>query len=449
MSRLYWKIFLAFWLVIITTIMITVVVNNVVFREQLATTRFNAMRASLDALTEQAQRALDERGEAGLRDWLTEQRGTEPPLLIVDPARREVFGRPLPRFARRALRAGPGDGAPRRGPFAPVRPQALIAPDGAHYELLIGRPGPGARGRFMNRQGRMLFPAVLVLVSGLACFLLARYLTRPVRVFREAGQRIAAGDLSARVGSTVGGRSDEFGALARDFDRMAERIEQLIGGQERLLRDVSHELRSPLARLQAATDLIRQRGGSDGDANLSRIEAETRHLDGLIGQILQFSRLTSTDEIARRTEDVGTLLRAVVDDARFEGRPDNRDVTLELSGTPMIAGDAALIRSALDNVVRNALQHSVRLTNVTAEMCPGDQPVVRIRVGDDGPGVPAGELGRLFDAFYTGSGVRAARGAGIGLAIARRAVELHGGRISAANGACGGLVVEIELPAAG
>ena len=246
------------------TVIITVAVNSIAFRDEMVNTRFSALRDSLDVLSRQAQLALDSGGEDGLKTWLKTRQGQEsmPPLLIVDQAGNELLGRPLPpglaRMGSDARLHRDTRVNPRRDRSPRIR--RLAGPDGQTYRMLVPGFRPRLGGWFLRPEARAIFPLILVLLSGLACLLLARYLTRPIRVFRTAGQSIAAGDLGARVGPTVAMRKDEFGELATDFDRMADRIEELLGSQQQLLRDVSHELRSPLARLQAAVGLIRQKG---------------------------------------------------------------------------------------------------------------------------------------------------------------------------------------------
>lgn len=323
---------------------------------------------------------------------------------------------------------------------APVR--LLRDAQGRRYALVVAPREPRVGGWFLSREARLAFPLILVLVSGAACILLARYLTRPIRIFRNTGQRIAAGDLSARVGTEVASRRDEFGALARDFDRMADRIQALLNAQQRLLRDVSHELRSPLARLQAAVGLIRQRSGETTDANLDRIEHEANNLNAMIGQVLRYSRLEGMDTIDRESLNLTEVVQDIVQDAQYEGRSLDRTVSFESVAPVTVQGDELLIRSAIENVVRNALQHSSEAAQVSLERTTDEWARVTIR--DDGPGVREGDLERLFEPFFSGD--RASGGAGIGLAIARRAVDLHGGKITARNADGAGLIVQIELP---
>lgn len=449
MSKLYWRIFFAFWVVIIMTTVVTSAVNSLFFADEVDFTRTETIRSSLDALSEQAERSLKSGGEEALRGWLGDQmeNSPEPMLLIIAPDGRELLGRRLPPGVRG--RRPPDAAVPERRPrrFMGNLVRRLYAEDGAVYRMVVPRLRPRSGRWFVEQRLRRLYPVVLVLISGIVCFALARYLTRPISAFRTAGQKIAGGDFSARVGPDIGARRDDFGALAGDFDLMAGRIEELIASQQRLLRDVSHELRSPLARLQAAVGLIRKKGATDLDRNLDRIELESDNLNALIGQILTMVRLESTATIDAQPTDLDALLQSIVSDARFENANDAR--TLEYDGCAglEIALDAQLVHSAIENVVRNAVQHSGQLTRVRLARAG---PMARIEVVDDGPGVTDGDLLRLFEPFFTkqSDATMRAPGAGIGLAIARRAIRLHGGTISAENADSGGLRVVIDLPVA-
>lgn len=448
MTRVYWRIFLTFWLVLVMAVVVTVGLNAIMFRDEVAYTRADTLRGSLDALSEQAERRLQQSGTEGLRDWLRELQSDSPmpPLLIIGPDGDEILGRALPPGFRKNRTFGRGagirDDRP-SGPRARFRPaiRRFADVDGRQYVMVLPPIRPRSGDWFATTRLRSVFPVVLVLISGIVCLLLARYLTRPIAAFRRAGQSIAAGDLGARVGTDIARRTDEFGDLARDFDDMAGRVEQLVESQQRLLRDVSHELRSPLARLQAATGLLRQRGGDD--PNLDRIEREIDVLNVLIGQVLGFSRIQSRTSLEAERVDLTELVRGVVDDATFEGAAHERRIEFAPASRAVVLADPTLLRSALDNVVRNALQYATEV--VTVDIGPqASAGSVTIRVQDDGSGVAVADLPHLFDPFFTGETPQA--GAGIGLAIARRVVELHGGTIAASNADGGGLVVTIVVP---
>lgn len=447
MSKLYWRIFLAFWAVIILTTVLTSVLNSLFFEDEVEFMRAQSIRSSLDALGEQAERALRSGGEDELRAWLRGhmENSPRPLLLIVAPDGRDLLGRRLPPGMRERIRPGQAKPGPRGPRFMGNQVRPLRGVDGRIYRMVVPRLNPRVGRWFTERRLRRMYPFVLVLVSGLVCFALARYLTRPINAFRAAGQKIAEGDLAARVTPDIGKRSDDFGALAHDFDHMADRVESLIGNQQRLLRDVSHELRSPLARLQAAVGLIQKNGANDLDRNLERIEREADNLDTLIGQILTMIRLESAATIDAQPADLDALLQSIVSDASFEGASTNRVTAYESDGPVELDGDAQLLHSAIENVIRNAVQHSRQLTRISLRHAGSS---VRIEVIDDGDGVAEADLPHLFEPFFT-KPVRAtanAPGAGIGLAIARRAIELHGGAIKAINAESGGLRVVIELP---
>ncbi len=440
MSRIYWRIFLSFWAVILMTTAITVGIGMLMLEQQRDDDRRAFLRGSMGELAGEAQQALGRGGETALREWLlARQAELSARLLITTPDGRELLDRQPPPVPHRMLQRR----AERRGgPGPPVR--ALRAADGREYLLMPAPPGdPRFRGWFGRPRARPVFFGVLVLVSGGICLLLARYLTRPLTRLRMAGQAIAAGDLSARAGGDTGARRDEIGALARDFDQMAERVQQLVESQQRLLRDVSHELRSPLTRLQAAAGLLRQRAGQDAVPNLDRIDKEVAHLDDLIGQILAYARLEQLDHVDRSPVDLVSLLGDIVADARYEGAATGIDVSLDAPPTQVIEGDMRLLHSALENVVRNAIYHAGSRVQVRIDDAGSG---ARVLVADDGPGADAETLARLFEPFYTG-GAAAGRGVGIGLAITRRAVELHGGDATARNVPTGGLEVELSFPA--
>lgn len=445
MSRLFWRIFLSFWLVIVLTLVLAVTANSIVFRAELENVRLESLRGTLDALAEQAERELRRGGEDGLRDWLRRRArdSSLPLLLVIGPDDRELLGRALPPGPARAMERWQrlqDDERRLRPRRAPAR--RLSDAEGRAYLLFAAPPQRRAGGLFLRPEARLSVLLIALALSGLTCFWLASQVTRPVRALRAAGQRIADGDLGARAGAAAA-RRDELGELARDFDRMAARIEALLTAQGRLLRDVSHELRSPLTRLQVATGLLRQRGGSATAADLDRLDQEIARLDALIGEVLTLARLNSQAAPAREPLPLASLLGELVDDARFEGSALGREVLLHRHAEPVLNGDAQLLRSALDNIIRNALEHARSAVRVSLE---ADAAGACVEVCDDGPGVPEHDLARIFTPFFTLPGPSARQGSGLGLAIARRAVELHGGVIEAANLPGGGLRVRVRIP---
>jgi two-component system sensor histidine kinase CpxA len=279
-------------------------------------------------------------------------------------------------------------------------------------------------------------------VGVLLCYWLAFHLTRPVRKLQRAVERFGHGDLTARSGSA---RRDELGELARTFDRMADRIETLLAAERRLLLDISHELRSPLARLGVAIELARS--GDNLEPALNRIEKESDRLNTLVGQLLQVTRAEGDPASLRRDPvRLDELVEQLVDDSSLEAASQGCAVKYEQREAVTVSGDAELLRRAVENVIRNAIRHSPRDTDVEVKLARANGNVV-VDIRDHGPGVPEDALPRLFDAFYRveTDRNRSSGGIGLGLSIARRAIELHKGRIRARN-AQPGLEVELELP---
>jgi signal transduction histidine kinase len=284
----------------------------------------------------------------------------------------------------------------------------------------------------------------VLLAAILLCYWLALHLTEPVRQLQKAVEQFGRGDLSARVGSK---RRDELGQLARTFDRMAGRIETLLAAERRLLLDVSHELRSPLARLGVAVELARS--GAHVDVNLDRIQKESDRLNSLVCQLLQVTRAEGDPtQLRREPVRVDELVQQLVDDSTIEAQAHGCKLEYERRQPVTVEGDPELLRRAVENVIRNAIRYAPRETAVEVSLARNNGTAV-LDVRDRGPGVPDEALPRIFDAFYRvdSDRARSSGGVGLGLSIARRAIELHKGAIRARN-ARPGLEVEMELPAA-
>jgi two-component system sensor histidine kinase CpxA len=287
---------------------------------------------------------------------------------------------------------------------------------------------------------------IFLIAGGVFCFVVSSYLTKPLNLLAQAAANIAEGRLNTRVDPALKNRRDEIAELARNFDRMADRIEALVTGQRRLLGDVSHELRSPLARLIVALGLAKQGPPEEIAENLERIGVETRRLDTLIGQLLTLTRIDSGAERGTATRfDLTNLVQEVANDADFEARARNRRVVLTRSDACTVQGFEELLRSAVENVVRNAVRYTAEGTAV--EISLQNHAGVSLSVRDHGPGVPESLLTEIFLPFHR-AGNDGHDGAGLGLAIAQRAIGLHKGKVAARNAPDGGLVVEIHLAAA-
>ncbi len=511
MRSLYFKIFLWFWLAM-ALVGTAFVVSTVTLQNSEAEARWRSFVGS--GLTLSGQSAI-EAYEAGGSDGLAAffarmERRNNIDAYLFDGDLRELSGRPTPAGVEDLVtRAAASDElAMEELEESRLVALRLQAPEGAAYVLLVDMEWPfrgGGRGRdrgdaarrgdrgsagppaegderpsgfrggerspdFRSRRapsppwymvwlsavdqpGSLALRLLAVfLTAGILCYGLARYLTSPVLRLRDATHRFAGGDLSVRVGPMVTGRRDEIAELGRDFDQMAGRVESLLTTQRQLLSDVSHELRSPLARLNVALALARQRAGPDAAASLDRIEAEAEQLNSLIGKVLSLARFESGATAPEFAEvDLRRLVEDIAADADFEADP--RGVSVVVAASPAalrVRGNEPLLRSAIENVVRNAVRYTARATTVEVELViEGEDAVISVR--DHGEGVPDDRLEELFRPFYriADSRDRGSGGTGLGLSITDRAVRLHGGTARAINADGGGLIVEIRLPKTG
>ena len=291
-------------------------------------------------------------------------------------------------------------------------------------------------------------PLLSIGISGLICFLLTRHITSPLFELRRGAETIAAGNLNARVSGEVRNRRDEIGQLGRDFDRMAQRLESLVDSHKRLLGDASHELRSPLSRLLVALGLARKANAEEMPELLGRIALEAGRLDNLIGQLLALSRIESgSHAVAASSIDLTALVQEVVSDADFEARALSRHVRVTDFEECTIFGFEELLRSAVENVIRNGIRFTREGTTVDVSI-RRERERAMIRVRDHGPGVPETMLSEIFLPFRRVPTLQGAanEGSGLGLAIALRAIAANGGNITARNAPDGGLVVDMELP---
>lgn len=284
-----------------------------------------------------------------------------------------------------------------------------------------------------------------VLAMLLGSSLISLFITSPIRSLRRTTQTFGLKDLSARVDASVTERKDAIGELGRDFNRMASRLDDTLKSQHQLLRDVSHELRSPLARIQVASTLAEQKTGSSTE--LQRIDQETQRLDSLIETILRLTRLNDMPDLHFETLNLEELIDDVAQDARYEYQNTDKQVLVNLKNLPEIEADYENLRSALDNIVRNAMYYTKDSGSVTIA-AKLNQSMLEISVRDQGPGVPEEHLKRLFEPFFRSDSSRNEKTGsnGVGLAITHRIIELHGGKVWAKNAENGGLIVTVLLP---
>ena len=471
MQSFFIKIFLWFWLLIVVVSGTLVVSAGVIRSRSSDHERWNQLYSFLVELrgrrTAQlldrdgktaAQEYIDslERVDTGnykenknsLRDYLFDEHGQEAMGQKVSPQIREI----LSQMNRYSLVQ------PHLFQQERIAAEKIVGLSGQPYTFVMPIPEPPIFDQiysfFSNDVGRegIIYLAAVLIVAGIFCFWLARNITSPINLLRLAARRIANEHLEARVDERVLVRRDELAELGMDFNRMAERIDALIHAQRRFLADVSHQLRSPLTRLNLALGLARQGATGEAAEHLDRIELETERVNKLIGQLLTLARVESgVDLEKKKVFDLGVLVQGVASDGNYEARSRNCGVEFRHTSELVVEGAFEMLRGAVENVVRNAVRYTAVGTNVEividrAVAQSGSKALIRVR--DHGPGVPETDLAYLFLPFHRGSdGVRKmSNGSGLGLAIAERAFQLHGGRVTAANAPDGGLIVTLELP---
>lgn len=457
MRSLFVKIFLWFWLATILIIGATLVLTSLIAPYSPMWGEGRQVRR-LAHEGQWAVRILEQQGPEAVRAFLEERErrpGTR--YFLFNENSETVTGRPpasdVKDLANRAKESGVTEY--KRLEKSILLAQSVYGSSDNHYIIvaeLPHRPRFSPLWRFLNPRFLGIRLLAIFLVASIFCSWLAWYLTAPIRKMRTATQQIAEGDLKTRVGSYFGRRRDELADLGRDLDVMAERIESLITSQSRLLRDISHELRSPLARLNVALELARQRSGDDAGSSLDRIEREAKRLNELIGQLRTLTLLESgAEDMDRKPIDLSLLVKGIADDADFEARNRGRTVSLVLNENVTVKGSEELLYRALENVVRNAVRYTAEGSAVEISLqrkgISGKETAV-FTVQDHGPGVPEPNLGLLFQPFYRISDARDRHSGdmGIGLSITDRAVRLHGGTVKAENHPEGGLLVTITLP---
>jgi two-component system OmpR family sensor kinase len=447
MGRLFWKFFLSYWAALLVAVFgVSAAAWLYVLAERNPDLSLEAgPRASF--IVSSAASTLRHGGLPALRELMDDWgRNKTVRLFVTDGSGRDLLGRRVP-------------------PDALARAQVLVEteeepsivrrvrlPDGETYLLFLPTATMPPLERFLL--GVRPAPPVALFVTGAVVSLafgalLAWYVARPIRHLRSAFASLSVGRFETRVAPLIGRRRDEVADLGRDFDGMAQQLQALTAAQRSLLHDVSHELRSPLARLQAAIGLARQ-SPQKLEASLDRIESEAGRVDELVGQLLTLSRLEATVpggplERAERV-DLIDLVASIAADAHFEAQACGRAVVFAGEGELVAEVRVELLHRAVENVVRNAIQHTAPgpTVEVTASRAPSGEFLVT--VADHGPGVAEAELETIFEPFYRGPQGQPGRGFGLGLAIARRAVVAHGGQVRAANRPSGGLVIEMSVP---
>lgn len=433
MSRLAFRIFLAFLVTLLITTLGAIAVTSWLINE-----RRSASESELIDAAQRAATALASGGVPGLVGWARERsQDRESPLeiLVVDDTGHELLNRPLPPPLPVAAEVDDdlwGADLPAVLLTLPQSSPELISDEGEAFRLLAV---PKREGFALWREVPLPVILLSIAVTLLMSFLLARSITRPVLDLQRTTELLANGSLDTRVPEEARRRSDEIGRLARSLDVMAIRLERLIRSQQQLLRDISHEVRSPLTRIRLASGLLAQRDAS-AVAAVNRIDDEVARLDELIDRILDVSRLESgAITWHREAIDLNGLVERIVTDAVFEaeqlGKTLERHIPVEMLP---ITGDRDWVQSAIENVIRNALKHTPPGTAINVVL-DRHESSAELVVADSGGGVPEGDETRIFEPFYRSSGAiaRSSSGSGLGLAIAARVVLEHGGVIESRN----------------
>jgi signal transduction histidine kinase len=452
MRSLLLKIFLSFWLIIVLTFA-TAGVAGFLYAERM---RDAIESFEIGGALPEASAALEAGGREGLADWVKDKQSARAvSLFVLDEHGRDILGRRVPFGLARAFRRHRehmpmhpfADRDPRNLRRPRPHPQ-LVAADGSVYAFFV-LPTRASHSIWATADARWLVFLIALVVSGIVSYFLAAAISRPVRKLRDATVTLAGGDLAIRVDESVGKRNDELGMLGRDFDSMAENLQRAATRQAELSRNISHELRSPLARMRVAIEMAKQNNGDMPE--FERLDREAERLDGLIGQILSYTKLDASPDRDPEPIEIADLVHEVVENVNYECKAQGIDgisVAAQIDASPNMRGHAEAMRSAIENVVRNAVHHSPPESEVTVHLTRDDVSAL-IEVRDKGPGVDDDELDKLFEPFFqtrTSLQSKDDRGSGLGLAIAERAVSVNSGTIKAENHPEGGLLVRLVLP---
>jgi two-component system OmpR family sensor kinase len=472
MHSLFLRIFILFWIA-----MAIIVGGSIATTFTIAAREYEAPELQRrPSVAIQASEVLAQGGIGALKTWLDSNKNAiaDRNLYIVGPDGADILGRRLSEAAARRLEyvnrdefinregggaregsAGPRPfGPPPPGNFRPSRaaPQ-IVGADGSAYTVLLVPRRPSIFGALSLPAISLTILCIALIVSALTSWWLAQHLSAPIRRIQEGARTLASESLDLRasaglrVSAGLEGRKDELAVLARDFDAMADQLRANRSAITQLLRDISHELRSPLARMRVALGLARQ-PPADISRQLDRLEREIERLDSLISQVLKLARLHGTDApFARESFELDEVIEEVVRDANFEGAVKNCKVRLDGAARAAVNGNRELLRSAVENVLRNAVRYSPHDAPVDVTVARSDSGVL-ILIRDRGPGVPDSELERIFEPFYrvAESRDRDSGGEGIGLAITAQVMKAHGGWARATNSQEGGLEVRLNLP---
>ncbi|WDZ98197.1 ATP-binding protein [Herbaspirillum sp. WKF16] len=460
MGRLFWKFF---FFIAIAQITATFGVGVLFWIENLErNNRSSEIDLSPPAsfMIRSAAATLQFGGAEALRSLINEGRQNRLQLYAVDEENKDLMGREVsPKLVEEARALLKTEQRQQQRRVV----ELVKAANGHSYLMFIpapseefGGPGPGPReGRHMRERGQqpLFFPtmpiAVALVASMVFALLLAWYFSYPIRHLKNAFAQAASGKLDMELEPVMSSRSDELADLGRDFDAMTTKLRTLMESQRRLLHDVSHELRSPIARLQMAIGLARVQDKDKLDLTLERIERESVRMDKLVGELLTLSRLEAN--VPGSMEEpiaIQAMLADMINDASFEAGANGKHIEGHIDCRVQIKGNPELLYRAIENVLRNAIKHTEAGSTVQIHAQLDEiNKLLHLSILDRGPGVPEDELNSIFELFFRSSRTKSnSSGHGLGLSIARRIVDAHSGFIRAANRRDGGLRVDITLP---
>ncbi|WP_133135378.1 two-component system sensor histidine kinase CpxA [Legionella rowbothamii] len=449
MRSLYWKIFVSFWLATILIIITTAwVISHVAQKSSLPAQE----QLFMDSYANAAVATFESGEHAALLKWLNKIGISRHMTMFLISSTGEIIGTEAPpdnvkKVAENLLKDQLSEGILKSEKL--IVSHEILSTSGRFYRLAAVSEKPISHFVGIPWAGLAIRLILATFISGLICYLLSRYLTQPLRSLGMAAKSIAKGQLNTRVGHLRGHHKDEIAQLSDEFDRMAEQLEALVSSKERLLQDISHELRSPLARLQIAIELGRNKTNQLAETEFKRMELECSRLNALITEVLDFARLDkSTTELHLSLVDMPALLKGIVQDANYECNHETNRVREETLEPCQLLVDQRLIHRAIENIVRNALHYSPDTEQIRVSLRYDESKEhIHIEISDKGPGVPEEQLEKIFNPFYRVDTSREKKtgGYGLGLAIAFRAIQLHQGSISAENNSDGGLLVRIKL----
>ncbi len=455
MRSLFFKVFIWFWLTTALVVLVHFTVWEVVrSREQLPPFHY-ATNNVIAVYLETAVEIYSRDGQERLADYCNRvEQKVRWRVFIFDENLNEITGRNSSQITENITEQAK-QSLNNSAPIWSFKDRKMLTAQFTKYKdnkgyVFVAELQPSHFPPFINPKAQALRMLLIILTAGILCYLLARYITSPIARLREVTQKFANGDLTARVGNKIGKRRDEIGELGQDFDNMAERIQSQVEAQRQLLSDISHELNSPLARLNVALEIARRQAGSSAINAHDRIAQESAIMDEMIAQLLDISRWENDEsEVHKTPVDLARLADEVREDGDFEAKAKNRNVKLIQCDECVLTGSEKLLHSAFENVVRNAVRYTAENTTVEVSLSlDAEKKSVLFKVRDYGEGVADENLEEIFRPFYRTASARDRQtgGAGLGLAITERAVRLHNGTAKARNAEGGGLIVEISLP---